>query len=151
MQDHLTENMTSTLISTYSSHIPVTFLSHTSLDDTILHQLPHNFQMNVWPGGEERVGESPYTVRVLPQHPVTCKCTVTGPGRSHATAGEPAEFYFDGRDQYSNRYPLLYVKHASPCTWSMLYYTVQQILHCLLQLLVHAEIDGYLLTFTAIK
>ncbi|KAL3147634.1 hypothetical protein ABBQ38_014684 [Trebouxia sp. C0009 RCD-2024] len=59
--------------------------------------------LHVTLGGEERVGESPYTVRVLPQHPVTRKCTVTGPGRSRATAGEPADFYIEGRDQYSNR------------------------------------------------
>lgn len=54
-------------------------------------------------GGEDRVADSPYIVRVLPQHPVTRKCTVMGAGRSRATAGEPAEFHIEGRDLYGNR------------------------------------------------
>lgn len=54
-------------------------------------------------GEEERVADSPYTMRVLPRHPVTRKCTVVGSGRSRAAAGEPAEFYIEGRDQYGNR------------------------------------------------
>lgn len=58
-------------------------------------------------GEEERVADSPYTLRVLSQHPVTRKCTVMGAGRSRATAGEAAEFYIEGRDQYGNRYALL--------------------------------------------
>ena len=65
--------------------------------------LSQNLRSCVGSGGEERVADSPYELRVLPQHPVTRKCTVTGSGRSQATAGEPAEFYVEDRDQYGNR------------------------------------------------
>ena len=54
-------------------------------------------------GGEERVAESPYSVRVLPVQPVPRKCTVVGPGRTHSTTGELAEFFIEGRDQFGNR------------------------------------------------
>ena len=54
-------------------------------------------------GGEERVAESPYIVRVLPVQPVPRKCTVIGPGRTHSTTGELAEFFIEGRDQFGNR------------------------------------------------
>ena len=55
-------------------------------------------------GDDERVADSPYTIRVLPLQPVTRKSTVSGAGRKQATAGQPAEFYVEGRDQYGNRY-----------------------------------------------
>ncbi len=54
-------------------------------------------------GGDERVAESPYSVRVLPVQPVPRKCTVIGPGRIHGTTGELAEFFIEGRDQFGNR------------------------------------------------
>lgn len=54
-------------------------------------------------GGEERVAESPYTVKVLPVQPVPRKCTVIGPGRIHSTTGKLAGFFIEGRDQFGNR------------------------------------------------
>ncbi len=54
-------------------------------------------------GGEERVAESPYSVKVLPVQPVPRKCTLIGPGRIHSTMGELAEFFIEGRDQFGNR------------------------------------------------
>ena len=54
-------------------------------------------------GDEERVADSPYTVRVLAGKPMARKCTVAGAGRKHSTTGQAAEFFVEGRDQFGNR------------------------------------------------